>query len=89
MDAGAVGLGLLVNIQRACGSTLSGIRYQISKNSLSAERNWMQLDINYILNADNRFFIRGWVVYEPPYRFEYEGKPSEPGLRHVRLLRPV
>jgi hypothetical protein len=49
----------------------SGIRYQKSKNSLAAERNWLQLDINYILNGDNRFFVRGWVVYEPAYRFEY------------------
>ena len=51
----------------------AGIRYQKSKNSLASERNWLQLDINYILNADNRFFIRGWVVYEPAYRFEYQG----------------
>ena len=50
----------------------SAIRYQKSKNSLSAERNWLQLDINYILNGDNRFFVRGWVVYEPSYRFEYK-----------------
>ncbi len=49
----------------------SGIRYQKNKNSLATERNWLQLDINYILNGDNRFFVRGWVVYEPPYRFEY------------------
>jgi hypothetical protein len=50
----------------------SAIRYQKSKNSLAAERNWLQLDINYILNGDNRFFVRGWVVYEPAYRFEYK-----------------
>ena len=29
------------------------------------------MDINYILNGNNRFFIRGWVVYEPSYRFDY------------------
>jgi hypothetical protein len=51
----------------------SAIRYQKSKNSLATERNWLQLDINYILNGDNRFFVRGWVVYEPAYRFEYQG----------------
>ena len=62
----------------------SAIRYQISKNSLAAERNWLQIDINYILNADNRFFIRGWVVYEPPYKFEYGSKPSELGLQVCR-----
>ena len=50
----------------------SAIRYQKSKNSLATERNWLQLDINYILNGDNRFFVRGWVVYEPSYRFEYK-----------------
>jgi Protein of unknown function (DUF1302) len=50
----------------------SAIRYQKSKNSLATERNWLQLDINYILNGNNRFFIRGWVVYEPAYRFEYK-----------------
>jgi hypothetical protein len=50
----------------------SAIRYQKSKNSLATERNWLQLDINYILNGDNRFFVRGWVVYEPAYRFEYK-----------------
>ena len=49
----------------------SAIRYQKSKNSLAASRSWLQLDINYILNGDNRFFVRGWVVYEPAYRFEY------------------
>ncbi|MGH9646280.1 MAG: hypothetical protein ACRD4E_05625, partial [Bryobacteraceae bacterium] len=51
----------------------AGIRYQKSKNSLAASRNWLQLDINYILNGDNRFFVRGWVIYEPSYRFEYQG----------------
>ncbi len=50
----------------------AGIRYQKSKNSLATERNWVQLDLNYILNGDNRFFIRGWGVYEPPYPFEYK-----------------
>ena len=58
----------------------AGIRYQKSKNSLASERNWLQLDINYILNGDNRFFVRGWVVYEPSYRFEYKGNASGPGM---------
>ncbi len=61
----------------------SGIRYQKSKNSLASERNWLQLDINYILNGDNRFFIRGWVVYEPAYRFEYKGNASGPGIEDM------
>jgi hypothetical protein len=55
----------------------SGIRYQKNKNSLATERNWLQMDINYILNGDNRFFVRGWVVYEPPYRFEYASRLND------------
>ena len=51
----------------------AAVRYQRSKNSVATVRNWLQLDINYILNGNNRFFIRGWVVYEPAYKFEYEG----------------
>jgi hypothetical protein len=58
----------------------AGIRYQKSKNSLATERNWLQIDLNYILNGDNRFFVRGWAVYEPPYRFEYKGNASGPGM---------
>ena len=64
----------------------TAIRYQKSKNSLAAERNWLQLDINYILNGNNRFFIRGWVVYEPAYRFEYKGKPRVPASRICRTI---
>ena len=39
-------------------------------NSLSVERNWIQLDTNYVLNGDNKFFVRFWGVYEPPYPWE-------------------
>ncbi|HTY56269.1 MAG TPA: hypothetical protein VMB26_13760 [Candidatus Binataceae bacterium] len=39
-------------------------------NSLSVERNLLQLDTNYFLNGDNRFFLRFWGVYEPPYPWE-------------------
>jgi hypothetical protein len=48
----------------------SGIQYNKSKNSLATERNWLQLDINYVLNGNNKFFVRWWGVYEPPYPFE-------------------
>jgi hypothetical protein len=59
----------------------TAIRYQRSKNSLAIQRDWLQTDINYILNGNNRFFIRGWVVYEPPYPFEYHGGGAlPPGL---------
>jgi hypothetical protein len=39
-------------------------------NSLSVERNLLQLDFNYLLNGDNKFFLRFWGVYEPPYPWE-------------------
>jgi hypothetical protein len=39
-------------------------------NSLAAERELMQLDANYLLNAGNQFFVRFWLVYEPPYPWE-------------------
>jgi hypothetical protein len=39
-------------------------------NSLAIQRNWMQLDTNYVLNGNNKFFIRFWGVYEPPYPWE-------------------
>jgi hypothetical protein len=58
----------------------TAIRYQRSKNSLAIQRDWLQLDINYKLNGNNRFFIRGWVVYEPPYKFEYHGGGALPPL---------
>jgi hypothetical protein len=59
----------------------AAIRYQNSKNSLAIQRDWLQLDINYKLDGNNRFFIRGWVVYEPPYPFEYHGGGALPPLR--------
>ncbi len=39
-------------------------------NSLAVERELMQLDANYLLNADSYFFVRFWLVYEPPYPWE-------------------
>jgi hypothetical protein len=39
-------------------------------NSLAVERELMQLDANYLLNANSQFFIRFWLVYEPPYLWE-------------------
>ena len=41
-------------------------------NSLAVERELMQLDANYLLNGDNQFFARFWLVYEPPYPWEAE-----------------
>jgi hypothetical protein len=46
------------------------ITYNTSKNSLAIERNLLQLDINYDLDQNNRFFLRLWGAYEPPYPFE-------------------
>src|SRR5271163_4326769 len=39
-------------------------------NSLAVERELIQLDANYLLNGDNQFFVRYWLVYEPPYPWE-------------------
>ena len=54
----------------------TGIRYQYSRNSLAVQRDWLQMDLNYVLNGNNRFFIRFWGIYEPPYPFEYQGPPA-------------
>jgi hypothetical protein len=48
-------------------------------NSLAVERELMQLDTNYLLNADNQFFTRFWLVYEPPYPWE-AGNIAGPNL---------
>jgi hypothetical protein len=39
-------------------------------NSLAVERNWLQLDTNYVLDGNNKFFLRFWGVYEPSYPWE-------------------
>ncbi len=39
-------------------------------NSLAAERNLLQLDVNYFQNGNNSGFLRFWGVYEPPYPWE-------------------
>lgn len=39
-------------------------------NSLAVERNWIQIDANYVLDGNNKFFLRFWGVYEPPYPWE-------------------
>jgi hypothetical protein len=39
-------------------------------NSLSVERNWIQIDANYVLSGSDKFFVRLWGVYEPPYPWE-------------------
>jgi hypothetical protein len=64
----------------------AAVRYQRSKNSVASLRNWLQTDINYVLNGKNRFFIRGWVVYEPAYRFEYEGGGSSTPPRGIPFM---
>jgi hypothetical protein len=40
-----------------------------SRNNLAVSRTWLQVDTNYQLNENNRFFLRSWFVYEPPYSF--------------------
>jgi hypothetical protein len=48
-------------------------------NSLAVERELIQLDANYLLNANNQFFVRFWLVYEPPYPWE-AGNIAGPNL---------
>jgi hypothetical protein len=48
-------------------------------NSLAVERELMQLDANYLVDADNQFFARFWLVYEPPYPWE-AGNIAGPNL---------
>jgi hypothetical protein len=50
-------------------------------NSLATERELLQLDANYLLNADNQFFVRFWLVYEPPYPWE-AGNIAGPNLAY-------
>jgi hypothetical protein len=53
----------LTNFGRAAGE-------HHGANSLAVERNLLQLDFNYFLNGGNRFFLRFWGTYEPPYPWE-------------------
>ncbi len=58
----------------ANSSTLTNFGRQAGEhhgaNSLAVERELMQLDTNYLFNADTQFFVRFWLVYEPPYPWE-------------------
>ena len=65
MWANSSNLRGLQNLNRSEGFNVSD-----SKNSLAVERNWLQLDFNYKLDASNQFFLRWWGVYEPPYDYE-------------------
>lgn len=39
-------------------------------NSLAMERNLVQVDTNWKIDANNKIFVRFWGVYEPPYPWE-------------------
>ncbi|HUA33416.1 MAG TPA: DUF1302 family protein [Candidatus Binataceae bacterium] len=60
----------LTNFGRAAGE-------HHGANSLSVERNWIQADSNYVLDGNNKFFVRFWGVYEPPYPWESTNILSE------------
>jgi len=45
-------------------------------NSLAVQRNFLQLDFNYLLNGNNAAFLRFWGVYEPPYPWESQNIAS-------------
>ena len=66
------------------------IEYSKSKNSLSAERNWLQVDVNDDIVSNNEFsdsfFLRSWGVYEPVYPFETNGNTdfyNDYGIREL------
>ena len=46
------------------------IEYNRSKNSLSTERNYIQLDLNDNPTEHDQVFLRFWGVYEPSYPYE-------------------
>jgi len=50
-------------------------------NSLAVERNWIQVDTNYVFNGNNKFFLRFWGIYEPSYRWE-ENDLLGPGTQY-------
>src|ERR1700730_5347478 len=52
-------------------------------NSLSVERNWIQIDTNYVLDGNNKFFLRFWGVYEPFYPWE-DHDLLGPGMQYDR-----
>jgi hypothetical protein len=52
-------------------------------NSLAVERNWLQIDTNYVLNGNNKFFLRFWGVYEPSYPWESQNLLG-PGTQYDR-----
>jgi hypothetical protein len=54
-----------------------------NSNSLAVERNWVQVDSNYVLDGNNKFFLRFWGVYEPSYRWE-EGDLLSPENQYNR-----
>jgi hypothetical protein len=59
-------------MQNTSGTWLDSeaIEYNSSKNSLSSERNMIQLDVTDELTEHDKFFLRSWAVYEPSYPFE-------------------
>jgi hypothetical protein len=66
------------------------IEYSKSKNSLSAQRNWLQVDVNDDLINSEEFsdsiFLRAWGVYEPSYPFETNGNSdfyNDYGIREL------
>jgi hypothetical protein len=61
------------NASRGFGSTTKGNvdRFgALSKNSLSSERQLLQIDVNDDFTENDSMFLRSWFVYEPSYPWE-------------------
>ena len=67
---------------------------KLNRNSLAAERNLLQVDVNDDFTENDSMFLRAWFVYEPAYPWETGCRRTEPvwsakaGL-HLRLLQRV
>jgi hypothetical protein len=53
---------------------------KLNKNSLAAERNLLQADVNDDFTENDSMFLRSWFVYEPSY-------PWETGCLNVRSVK--
>jgi hypothetical protein len=61
------------NASRGFGSTIAGNTDQfgaLSKNSLSSERQLLQIDVNDDFTENDSMFLRAWFAYEPSYPWE-------------------
>jgi hypothetical protein len=69
-------------LQNTTGAFLDtkALEYHHSKNSLIAERNLLQVDLNDNWGEHLSAFARFWTVYEPEYRFDKEANSGAENL---------